>query len=287
MSESTPRLSPLHRIWRLLPAPARRWAFVHATTALAPAIDTDPPPAAAGLAIAGELTRASGLGVGARLMRDALHGLGVATWQIDVGDRLPGSPRPPPPVLPPPAAPIVFHINPPTLGWAMRQLPRDALRGRRIIGNWAWELPVMPPLWQVGLRLVHEVWVPSHFTAAAIASMLPADGRIPLRVVPHAVAAVPPRPAPLDRAAFGLPADAVVVLTSFNLASSMARKNPLAAIAAFRQAFGDRADRLLLLKIGHVLRAAIGARGQAAAARHLGAAPLRAAVQALGLAVPR
>jgi glycosyltransferase involved in cell wall biosynthesis len=41
------------------------------------------------------------------------------------------------------------------------------------------------------------------------------------------------------------------VLVSFNLASSFERKNPLGAIAAFRAAFGDRRDRLLLLKVGH------------------------------------
>jgi len=35
------------------------------------------------------------------------------------------------------------------------------------------------------------------------------------------------------------------------LASSFERKNPLGAIAAFRTAFGDRRDRLLVLKIGH------------------------------------
>jgi glycosyltransferase involved in cell wall biosynthesis len=43
----------------------------------------------------------------------------------------------------------------------------------------------------------------------------------------------------------------VVVLVSFNLASSFVRKNPLAAVAAFRAAFGDRADRVLVLKVGH------------------------------------
>jgi glycosyltransferase involved in cell wall biosynthesis len=58
-------------------------------------------------------------------------------------------------------------------------------------------------------------------------------------------------PAPLDRSAFGLPVDTVVVLASFNLASSFARKNPLGVIAAFRDAFGDRPDRLLVLKVGN------------------------------------
>jgi len=43
----------------------------------------------------------------------------------------------------------------------------------------------------------------------------------------------------------------VVVLVSFNLASSFARKNPFAAVAAFRGAFGDRRDRILVLKVGH------------------------------------
>jgi len=92
---------------------------------------------------------------------------------------------------------------------------------------------------------VHEVWVPSRFTAAALDPLLP--GRV--RVVHPPMATLPMTPSPLDRAAFGLPAEAVVVLVSFNLASSFVRKNPLAAVAAFRQAFGDRRDRLLLLKV--------------------------------------
>jgi glycosyltransferase involved in cell wall biosynthesis len=87
-----------------------------------------------------------------------------------------------------------------------------------------------------------------------------------VRVVPHPLAITPPTAEP-DRAGFGLPADAVTVLVSFNLASSFERKNPLAAIAAFRAAFGERADRLLVLKVGYPehfpadlarLRAAIG-----------------------------
>jgi glycosyltransferase involved in cell wall biosynthesis len=95
---------------------------------------------------------------------------------------------------------------------------------------------------------VHEIWVPSAFTAAAIGPLLP--GRV--RIVPHPLAIAPPFPAALDRGAFGWPANAVVVLVSVNLASSFARKNPLGAIAAFRAAFGDRRDRLLVLKIsGH------------------------------------
>jgi glycosyltransferase involved in cell wall biosynthesis len=144
-------------------------------------------------------------------------------------------------------APLVLHINAPQLPLALLRLPRGLIRGRRVIGYWAWELPTIPSDWRAGLPFVHEVWVPSRFTQAALEPLLP--GRV--RVVPHAVAAAPPSPSALDRAAFGLPSDAVVVLVSFSLASSFARKNPLGAIGAFRMAFGTRPDRVLVLKVGN------------------------------------
>lgn len=220
-----------------------------ATAAMAPRPSRIPPPPRAGVAVAGDFGSASGLAESARLMAAALHQIGVPTWRLDVGvpALLAGvEPR----SDPPPGAPLVIHANGNTMGNAMLALPRSVARGRRVIGYWAWELPVVPRTWRRGLRFVHEIWVPSRFVADAIATILPADGSIPLRVVPHAVASAPPHPAPLGRAAFGLPDDAVIVLVSLNLASNSARKNPLGAIAAFRQAFGARTDRQLVLKLG-------------------------------------
>jgi glycosyltransferase involved in cell wall biosynthesis len=242
-------LSWSHRLWRLLPAGPRRTMLAHAGALMAPRITQPPPAADHGLVVAGELARPSGLGEGARLMLAALSGLGVAGWPVDVGAALPASAgrEHRPAALPPDGAPLVLHVNAPLLPLALRHLPRGLVQRRRVIGYWAWELPTVPPDWRLGVRFVHEVWAPSRFTAAALEALLP--GRV--RVVPHPVAAAPPAPAPLDRAAFGLPDDAVVVLVSFNLASSFARKNPLGAIAAFRAAFGNRRDRILLLKVGH------------------------------------
>jgi glycosyltransferase involved in cell wall biosynthesis len=57
-----------------------------------------------------------------------------------------------------------------------------------------------------------------------------------------------PDPAPLTRAGLGLPKDALLFLSVFDAASSVERKNPIGAIRAHRAAFGDRADRVLLLK---------------------------------------
>jgi glycosyltransferase involved in cell wall biosynthesis len=147
----------------------------------------------------------------------------------------------------PGGVPLIVHANAPMLPASLMRLPRAMVHGRRIIGYWAWELSRLPPEWAIGACFAHEVWVPSQFTADAVEKLRP--GRV--RVVPHPVAAAPPSPSALDRRAFGFPDEAVVVLAVFNIASSLDRKNPHAAIAAFRAAFGNRRDRLLVLKVGH------------------------------------
>ena len=242
-----PVLNPLHRLWRALPQQARRRWLARGAALAAPRPDWPAPPAHQGIAVGGELARASGLGEGARLMLRALREAGVPAWAVEAGvlgadDGL--APRTEPP---PPGVPLVLHVNAPALPLALLRVPRGLMRGRRVVGYWAWELPVVPPGWRVGVPFVHEVWAPSRFTAAALEALVP--GRV--RVVPHPVAAAPPRPSALGRAAFGLPAGAVVTLTAFNLASSFERKNPLAAITAHRLAFGERPDRQLLIRVGN------------------------------------
>jgi glycosyltransferase involved in cell wall biosynthesis len=65
--------------------------------------------------------------------------------------------------------------------------------------------------------------------------------------VPHPL---PPSPAtPNMRGRLGLPDDALVVLNVMHLGSAFTRKNPLAAVAAFRRAFGDAGDRILVIKL--------------------------------------
>ena len=223
--------------------------MAQATAWLAPRPDRIPPPAAHGLAIAGEFSRASGIGEAARLMAAAAERLGTKVWRTDIPPPVDATAELPRPTddPPPPGAPMVVHINAPLLPLAFLRLPRSLPKNRRIIGYWSWELPTVPPDWRAGTRFVHNIWTLSRFTAAALEPLKP--GRV--RVVPPPMAEAPPIQAHLDRAAFGLPDDAVITLVSFNLASSFARKNPLGAIAAFRAAFGDRPDRVLLLKIGH------------------------------------
>ncbi len=241
-----------HTVWRGLPASLRRYALAQATGWLAPK------PAhranvgmrvAPGIAVVGEFTRASGLGESARLMADAAKRLGLPVWTIDLpplADSRPEVAGVASAALPP-GVPLVLHVNGPMLPLALLRLPASATRNRPIIGYWAWEMPEVPPEWRPALACVSQIWVPSRFTAAALKPLLP--GRV--RIVPPPLGMVPPVASAMDRAAFGLPLDAVVVLVSFNLASSFARKNPFAAIAAFRGAFGERPDRILVLKVSH------------------------------------
>jgi glycosyltransferase involved in cell wall biosynthesis len=238
-------LSAPHLVWRGLPPVFRRVALARATGWLAPksAVRASSRP---GLAVAGEFSRASGIGETARLMAAAARRLGHPVWSIDIPPPLGETELPHRNAAPPPhGVPVVLHVNAPMLPLALLRLPDI---GRRpIVGYWAWEMPEIPPEWRPALRCVSRVWVPSRFTAAALEPHLP--GRV--HVVPPPLALIPPEPSALDRAAFGLPRDAVVVLVSFNLASSIARKHPFAAIAAFRGAFGDRTDRILVLKVSH------------------------------------
>jgi len=142
-------------------------------------------------------------------------------------------------------AALLAVLNAPILPVGLLRHRRDFIAGRRVIGMWAWELPVLPGDWRYGAKFVHEIWAPSQFTADAVEILAP--GRV--RVVPYPLAALPEMKTAGDRASFNLPADALVVLTVFNLASSMARKNPLGNIAAFKAAFGGRRDCVFVLKI--------------------------------------
>lgn len=186
-------------------------------------------------------------------MTTALEALGIGCWPLDISRTMwPGAA---PDVefsagrraAAPRDAALVLHVNPPMLAWALFRAGRHLVRGRRVIGFWNWELETAPASWRTAAPLVHEAWVSSRFTAGAIEKFMP--GRV--RVVPYPLTIVPPDPSSRDRASFGLPDQAVIVLVSFNLASSFVRKNPLSAIAAFRAAFGERPDRILLIKVGN------------------------------------
>ena len=251
-------------LWQNVPRGFRRQALFNVTARLAPR-PTPNAPARSPIIVAGLLRTASGLGEGARLCHEALSQCGHDVYGID----LTGFFRQPGPVVPfsfrdgksiEGPGTIILHINGPFVPLALVRLGKRFITGKRIIGYWAWELPGVPPEWRFGVPLVHEIWVPSRFTASAIA---PIAAEVPVRVVPHPVAVrgVPATKAHRPREG---PFTALVI---FNMASGFARKNPLAAIEAFKQAFDSDPTCQLIVRVvnadlypqGHkALAAAVG-----------------------------
>lgn len=142
------------------------------------------------------------------------------------------------------AAVQIFNINadqlPQVIAHLGSKLRPDALR----INIPFWELSHYPDAWLAGLSAMDEIWAPSRFIAAAL------KGRVKCPVVhmPVAVEFSPPPPSPVSRARFGLPDNRFLFFFAFDFRSFIERKNPYAAIAAFRQAFPVAGRAGLVLK---------------------------------------
>jgi len=236
------------RAWRALPRGLRRGVLFGGMALVAPRPARPVPEPSGPVILAGYLSAPTGLGEGARRMLAAMREQGLAVLPADLSWAHRQAPRHPPPVLPEGPGTIVIHVNGPMLPWGLFALGRRVVAGKRIIAYWAWELPALPRDWLRGLRFAHEIWAPSTFCLRAMSR----PGAPPLRLMPHPVPVPVPVLAPPSaaktRETFGLPADAFVSLCFFDAGSSLARKNPMGAIEAHRRAFGDRPDRILLLK---------------------------------------
>ncbi len=235
----------VHRhLWQRLPRTWRREALFQATALLAARAWRGAKPAAP-IIVAGTLRTASGLGESARLCHDALKSARLPVYGIDLTAGLMQSVDEPDVAfadgsdLAGPGT-IILHVNSPLVPLALWRLGRRVVRDKYVIGYWAWELREVPTDWRHGIPFVHEIWVPSQFTADAVRPIC--GGRL-VRVVPHPVA-LRDRPAPAPSRS-DRPFTALLI---FNIASSFARKNPLAAITAFRRAFGDDPSCRLIVK---------------------------------------
>lgn len=137
--------------------------------------------------------------------------------------------------------------------------------GGRRVGYWFWELEAFPPTYARAFELLDEVWVSGEFNRAAIAAVTDR----PVRIV-HLPIPIPAVQTCFRRRHFGLPEDKTLFLVNFDFLSVMARKNPLGAIAAYREAFGPDDGACLVVKSinGHLRpidreRVRMAARGRA------------------------
>jgi glycosyltransferase involved in cell wall biosynthesis len=112
------------------------------------------------------------------------------------------------------------------------------------IAVWYWELENAPPEWARHAALLNEVWAPTTFIHRALSRIMPVP------VVPMLPGMLPPvAPDNMPRAHFGLDPLKFLFLFLFDMNSVMERKNPLATVAAYRQAFGSSRDVQLAIKV--------------------------------------
>ncbi len=198
-------------------------------------------PSAASVCVSTYLTSVSGMGEGGRRMAAAIAASGRGLEACDLTETpVEVTWKSPLPLVRRPGAPIeLYKANADQILSIFRHYGAaerpDAFR--LLVPSW--ELERFPPEWVPALDAVDAIWASTRFIANSIS-------RVTSTQVYHAKQLLDFDPGPLEheRADFGIPKDAFVVYTAFDFLSYMARKNPMAAIAAFRKAANaDRAFR--------------------------------------------
>lgn len=117
------------------------------------------------------------------------------------------------------------------------------LTSSKLVGFYMWETEMIPLLLRRALDVVDEVWTASEFVASAFRSWT----NTPVQVVGHAVSVSDVEL--LKREEFGLADNEFVVHFAFDANSTVARKNPGAAIRSFQHAFPGDITAKFLLKV--------------------------------------
>jgi GT2 family glycosyltransferase/ubiquinone/menaquinone biosynthesis C-methylase UbiE/glycosyltransferase involved in cell wall biosynthesis len=144
----------------------------------------------------------------------------------------------------------IFLINADLFPFLPFKLGHDFCLDRHNIGYWAWELSMWPAEFELALDMVDEVWAISEFVAESVRTR----ARVPVITMPNAVT-VPQLGGGYTKRRYGLPEDSFVFYFTFDAASHLDRKNPVAVVRAFNAAFPDRETKVhLLLKTMNVER---------------------------------
>lgn len=126
--------------------------------------------------------------------------------------------------------------------FVMSSLGADRFRKGPHLGMWYWELERINPVMREALRLLDGLVVGSDFVFRSLAR----DAVVPIFKLPPTLPANPPTL--LSRQQLGLPEDRLIFLCTFDFFSVIARKNPMGVVNAFKLAFPQEGEALLLLK---------------------------------------
>ncbi|MEL6680717.1 MAG: glycosyltransferase, partial [Pseudomonadota bacterium] len=172
------------------------------------------------LTVSGHADDETGLARNAAMTRDALREAGVATrsgTQVTAGRRLA-------------RAVCLHHCNADRIPQRVAAMPPEAVQ----IGFLLWELDRLPDAHRLALDVLDEIWVPSRFVQRSYAAATDTPVRLMRKGLPE------PRACPVELTHFGARAGRFTALTCFDVHSSVERKNPMAAVRAFRAAFPER-----------------------------------------------
>jgi glycosyltransferase involved in cell wall biosynthesis len=114
------------------------------------------------------------------------------------------------------------------------------------VGCFVWELAALPRVWKEALEFFDVLVAKSDFIRSTFENTLPQVPTIS-SIYPLAL----PRDVQANRARFDIPNDAVVFVCIVDPTSDPERKNPFAAIEAFRNALGDDEQAWLVVKVNN------------------------------------
>ena len=122
------------------------------------------------------------------------------------------------------------------------QMLKQHQRGAFHIGYLLWELETLPQAHKLAGEVLDEIWVPTRFLQKTYANAYSK----PVTLVGKGFDLPPIEP--FDLASLGIKPEQNSFLVSFDLHSSVARKNPLAAVLAFQMAFPNDPSKRLIIK---------------------------------------
>lgn len=136
----------------------------------------------------------------------------------------------------------IFHINADVLPSLYFSLGSDLFSKCYNVGYWAWELSKCPSEFDLAFDMVDEVWAISEFVAESFRQRSP----VPVIYMPQPVTLSPLKKS-YTRQYFGLPKKRFLFLFTFDSASFIDRKNPIAAVRAFKLAFPSGNEKVHFL----------------------------------------
>jgi glycosyltransferase involved in cell wall biosynthesis len=209
--------------------------------------------------VIGAINSVSGLGQAARMSLHALRSVGVQPEALDFYLDSPAPRRlhfQDAPIAHAPGAINLIHLSGESAPLAPAYLRPELFKGAYNIGFFFWELPRAALCHDLALDLLDEIWVASDFNLQTYRALTDK----PVIKVGMAVEVLPPvsQSREATRAAYGLPGDATVFMTSFDSYSFISRKNPAGVIRSFLEAFPNPTSNVRLVIKTHNLSAVQG-----------------------------